>query len=171
MRCSTVEISGSAIRQIEGETVIETVPKEDIRAVTLCHDLRSRYPFLRFFTGVVLVFFGLILLADAFLKAEGGVVILHIKSYTLGIPLIPILLWGMVCQGLWLVMGVFRGRFNFLVKTCKGHRKIFFAESTDVGEVRDFVGRAISEYGYEIDASLFDTMHFEQAPQKRITTY
>jgi hypothetical protein len=168
MRCSTVEISGSAIRQLDGGAVVAKVPKEEMRKVTLCHDSRSRYPFLRFFTGFVLILFGLILFADAFLKAEGGVVLLHIKSFTLGIPVLPILLWGMIGGGIWLIRGVFRGRFNFLIKTGTGYRKIFFGEAADIREIRNFVGRAVSEYGYEIDASLFDTMLFEQAPQKRV---
>ncbi len=169
MRCSAVEISRSAISQFDGGTVVANVPKEEIREVTLCHDSRSRYPFLRFFTGFVLILFGLILLADALLKAEGGVVLLHIKSFTLGIPVIPILLWGMIGGGTWLIRGVFQGRFNFLIRTGTGDRKVFFGEAADTREIRDFVGRAVSEYGYEIDASLFDTMHFEHAPQKRIT--
>ena len=169
MRCSKVEISESAISQLDGGTVVAIVPKEEIREVTLCHDSQSRYPFLRFFTGFVLILFGLILLADAFLKAEGGVVLVHIKSFTLGIPVIPILLWGLIGGGIWLIRGVFRGRFNFSIKSVNGDRKIFFGEAADVKEIRDFVGRAVHEFGYEIDASLFDTMLFEQAPQKRMT--
>jgi hypothetical protein len=165
MRCSTVEISGSSIHQLDGGAVVANVPKEEIREVTLCHDSRSRYPFLRFFTGFILILFGLILFADAFLKAEDGVVLLHLKSFTIGIPVISILLWGMIGGGVWLIRGVFRGRFNFLIKTSMGDRKIFFGEAADTREIRHFVGRAVSEYGYEIDASLFDTMLFEQASQ------
>jgi len=168
MRYSTVEISESAISQLDGGTVVANVPKEEIRKVILCHDSRSRYPFLRFFTGFVLILIGLILFADAFLKAEGEVVLLHIKSFTLGIPVIPILLWGMIGGGIWLIRGVFRGRFNFLIKTGTGDRKVFFGEATDTRDIRDFVGKAVSEYGYEIDVSLFDTMLFEHVPQRRI---
>ncbi len=163
--CPTVEISGSAITQLEGGTVVETVSKEDIRKVTLCYNSRSRRPFLRFFIGFVLVLFGLIFLTDAFLKAEGGVVFLSIKkSYVVGVPILPILLWGMVGEGLWLILGVFRGRYTFLVKTERGDRKIFFRESTDVRVVREFVRRAVSDFGYEIDTSLFETMHFGSEP-------
>ncbi len=170
MRCSTVEISGSAISQVDGGTVVATVPKEDIRKVTLCHDSRFRHPFLRFFIGFELILFGLIFLTEAFLKAEGGVVFLPVKSFMIGIPVLPILLWGIVGEGLWLIMGVFRGTYSFLIETAGGDRKILFGESSDAGEIRDFVGRAVSEFGYEIDASLFETMHFAPAPQKRITT-
>ncbi len=169
MRCSTVEISASAICQLEGGTVVAVVPKEKIRKVTLCHDSQSRYPFLRFFTGFVLVLFGLILLADAFLKSEGGVVLLDLKCFTLGVPVIPILLWGLIGGGIWLIRGVFRGKFNLLIKSADGNLKIFFEESADVREIRDFVGRAIGEFGYKIDASLFDTMHFEPTSQNRTT--
>ncbi len=169
--CSTVEISGSAITQLEGGAVVEAVSKEDIRKVTLCYNSRSRRPFLRFFIGFVLVLFGLIFLTAVFLRAEGGVVFLSIRrSYVVGIPLFPILFWGMVGEGLWLILGVFRGRYALLVKTERGDRKIFFRESTDVIEVREFVRRAVSNFGYEIDTSFFETMHFGSESQKRVTT-
>ena len=150
--------------QMDGDRVVVTVPKEEIRGVRLSHDSQSRHPFLRFFAGFVLVTTGLILLTAAFIIAEGGVYLLHWQSYTLGIPVIPIVLWSMVAGGLWLLVGVFRGRYNLLLDTEKGCRKIFFAASADIREIKRFIERANEELGYDIDTSIMETMYLKHAP-------
>ena len=66
----------------------------------------------------------------------------------------------MVGAGLWLIIGVFRGRYNLLIETAGGNRKVFFPESADIREIRDFVARAARELGYDIDVSIMDSMHF-----------
>ncbi len=160
MRCSTVQISGSGISQIEGNMITVTVPKGEIRKIALSYDPKSRHPFLQFLAGFGLIVTGLVLIIAAFIMAEGGVFPVQIKSFTIRIPLAPIVLWAMVGIGLWLLIGVFRGRYNFLVKTEKGTRKIFFEESADIRDIRQFVMRAMHEFGYDIDVSIMDTMHF-----------
>ncbi len=90
--------------------------------------------------------------------AEGGVFSLEMKSITLGVPVIPIVLWCMVGFGLWLILGVFRGRYNLLIKTNSGSRKIFFSQSADIREIKNFTVRAVNELGYQMDLSLLDTM-------------
>lgn len=150
--------------QVDGDKEVVAVPKEEIRRVSLSHDPQSRHPFLRFFAGFVLVTTGLILLTAAFIIAEGGVYHLHLQSYTLGVPLIPIVLWSMVGGGLWLLIGVFRGRYNLLIDTEKGCRKIFFAASADIREIARFIKRANEELGYDIDTSIMETMYFKQTP-------
>ncbi len=159
MMCSTVNISWSGISQLDGDAVVMTVPKEEIRRVTLAHDSRARRPFLQFFAGFILIVTGLVFLIAAFMIAEGGVYLIQLRSRTLGIPLLPIGLWSMVGIGLWLIIGVFRGRYNLLIDTRDGCRKIFFAESADIREIRDFVGRAVRELGYDIDMSIMQSMH------------
>ncbi len=160
MICSTVQILGSGISQIENNEAVTTIPKEEILQIKLSHDSRSRRPFLRFLAGFVLMVTGLILLFAEFIIAEGGIVSLQLKSFTFGLPIVPILLWAMVGVGAWLLIGVFRGRYNFLIKTEKGMRKIFFDESADIREIRDLVIRAKDELGYDIDVTLLDSMHF-----------
>ena len=158
MICSNVKISSSGISQLDGNDIVETVPKEEIRTIKLCHDSRSSRPFLRFSSGFILIAIGLVFLTTVFLIAEGGLFFVQLKSGTLGVPVIPIALWIIVGFGLWLILGVFRGRYNFLIKTDTGTRKIFFSESADIREIRRFIERAARELGYEIDVSLLDTM-------------
>jgi hypothetical protein len=164
MICAAVKITESSICQMKADKVVATVPKEEIRRIRLSHDSQSRHPFLRFFTGFVLVTTGLIMLMAAFIIAEGGVYLLQIQSYTLGIPIIPIVLWSMVGAGLWLLIGVFRGRYNLLLDTEKGTRKIFFAASADICEIQRFIERANGELGYDIDTSIMETMYFKPVP-------
>ncbi len=159
MTCSTVNISTSGISQLDGDAVVMTVPRDEIWRVALVHDSRARHPFLQFFAGFILIATGLVFLIAAFLIAEGGVYLIQLKSRTFGIPLLPIGLWSMVGMGLWLIIGVFRGRYNLLIDTRDGCRKIFFAESADIREILDFVGRAVRELGYTIDTSIMQSMH------------
>ena len=165
MICASVKITGSGVSQLDGDTVVATVPKEEIRRARLSHDSRSRHPFLRFFAGFVLVTTGLVLLTAAFIIAEGGVYLLQLQSYTLGIPVVPIALWSMVGAGLWLLAGVFRGRYNLLLDTGKGCLKIFFAASADIREIARFIERANEELGYDIDTSIMGTMYFKPVPE------
>ncbi len=167
MTCSKVQISASGIKQMEGDSILVEVPKAEIRKVKLCHDSKSRYPFLRFLSGFVLVVTGFILVIAAFIMAEGGVYMVKIRSLTLEIPLAPILIWLMVGIGMWLLIGVFRGRYNLLINTQGGIRKIFFGESADIKEIILFVKRANQELGYEIDVSLTETMYIADSPSER----
>jgi len=148
------------ISQIEGDRIAVTVPKEEIKLIKLSYDPRSRHPFLRFLLGFGLIVTGLILIIAAFIMVEVGVFFVHIESYTLSVPIVPIGLWLMVGIGLWLLVGIFRGRYALLIDTEKGIRKIFFSESMDIKEIRRFIERAIKELGYDIDISIMETMHF-----------
>ncbi len=167
MRCSTVQISASGIKQMEGDSILVDVPIEEIRKVKLCHDSKSRHPFIRFLSGFVLVVTGFILIIAAFIMAEGGVYIVKMRSLTLKIPLAPILIWLMVGIGMWLLIGVFRGRYNLLINTQCGIRKIFFGESADIKEIIRFVKKANQELGYDIDMSLTETMYIADSPSER----
>ncbi len=160
MTCSSVHISASAISQLQGDAVVASVRKEEIRKISLVHDSLSRHPFFRFFAGFILIATGLIFLIAAFLIAEGGVYVVQVQSLVFGVPLLPLGLWAMVGAGLWLIIGVFRGRYNLLIDTSGGKRKIFFSESADIREIQHFVARADKELGYDIDASIMDSMHF-----------
>jgi hypothetical protein len=164
MRCSTVQILGSGVSQIDGGRIAATVPKEEVRRIKLSYDPRSRHPFLRFLAGFGLIVAGLILIIADFIIVEVGIFRVHIASHTFSIPVATIGLWLGVCAGLWLLIGVFRGRYNLLINTRQGICKIFFAESTDIREIQHFVGRAKQELGYDIDMAIMDTMYIKQAP-------
>jgi hypothetical protein len=163
MRCSTVQILGSGISQIEGDSIAATVPKEEVRRIKLSYDPESRHPFVRFFAGFGLVVAGLIMIIVDFIIVEVGIFHLRIASHTFSIPAAMIGFWLGVGGGLWLLIGVFRGRFNLSIDTGQGIRKIFFDASTDIREIQHFIGRANQELGYYIDMSIMDTMHIPHA--------
>jgi len=159
MRCSTVQISGSGISQLEGDRITATVPKEEVLRIKLSYDPESRHPFLRFLAGFGLVVAGLVLIIADFIIVEVGIIPVHIASHTFSIPAATIGMWLGVGAGLWLLIGVFRGRYNLLINTGEGVRKIYFAASADIREIQRFVGRASQEMGYDIDMSIMDTMY------------
>ncbi len=163
MRCSTVQISGSGISQIEGDRIAATVPKEEVRRIKLSYDPDSRHPFLRFLAGFGLVVAGLIMIIADYIIVEVGIIPIRIASHIFSIPVATIGLWFGVGVGLWFLIGVFRGRYNLLINTGQGIRKIFFAEFTDIREIQRFVGRANQELGYDIDMSIMDTMYIPHA--------
>ncbi len=164
MRCSTVQISGSSISQLNGDGIAAAVPKEDIRRAKLAYDPKSRHPFLRFLAGFGLMVAGLILIIADFIIVEVGVFQLRVAAHTFRIPVAPIGLWLAVGAGLWLLIGVFRGRYNLSINTGSGTCKIFFAESADIREIRNFIGRANRELGYDIDTSIMETMYLNDSP-------
>ncbi len=167
MICSTITITATGVSQQDGASAGVTIPREEIRMIKLSHDSRSRRPFLRFFIGFVLAVTGLVLITAAFMMAEGGVAFVRMKPFALGIPVLPIALWLLVGAGLWLILGVFRGRYNLLITADQGTRKLFFEESTDISEILSFIRRANRELGYAIDTSITETMYIRQIPDKR----
>jgi hypothetical protein len=158
MKCSSITITASGISQHCDDSCMVTVPKDAIRSVKLGHDSRSRRPFLRFFVGFILVASGIVFLTAAFLIAEGGIVSMHLNSRVLGVPVLPVALWLLVGAGLWLIMGVFRGRYTMEITTEEGQKKFHFEESAKIVEINRFLQRANRELGYEIDLSLMNTM-------------
>ena len=160
MICASVDISTSGISQLDGNRAIATIPRERISRIVLCHDSCSRHPFLRFLFGFVMIATGIILGIGAFLLDLGGVYLVKLQSFTFGVPVAPLVIVLLILAGGWLLAGVRRGRYNLMIHTSNGVRKIFFAESADIRDIRQFLGRARTEFGYEIDVSLMDQMHF-----------
>ncbi len=167
MTCSSIHITAEGISQEDGAAGTVMVPREKIRSVTLSHRSRSRHPFLRFFTGFVLIVTGLVFLTAAFLLAEGGVVQMRLQAFSFGVPVIPIVLWSMVGAGFWLVLGVLRGCYTITIRGDGGSRTLCFAEATDIAEILRFLGRAEREFGYPIDTSLTKTMYIRRSPDCR----
>jgi hypothetical protein len=163
MRCSTVQISASGIYQLEGGRITATVSKEDIRRIKLSYDSLARHPFLQFFAGFGLIVTGLVLIIATFMMADVGAFLYHLTSNTYSIPVAPIVLWFMVGAGLWLLVRVFRGRYNLLISTAQGSRKIFFGGATDINDILRVIGRANRELGYNIDLSITETMYIPDA--------
>jgi hypothetical protein len=160
MNCASIDISATGIKQLGGSRAMAAVRREDIGRIVLGHDSRSRHPFLRFLVGFVLVTSGIILAIGAFLLDLGGVYLVKMESFTFGIPVAPLVIVLFIWAGGWLVLGVLRGRYNLLIHTPQGTRKIYFAETADIRDIRKFLERAEQELGYEIDVSLMQQMHF-----------
>jgi hypothetical protein len=158
MRCSTVQISASDICQLEAGRITATVSKEDIRRIKLSYDSMARHPFLQFFIGFGLIATGLVLIIATFIMADVSAFLFRLTSNAYSIPVAPIVLWLMVGAGLWLLIGVFRGRYNLQISTTQGSRKIFFGGATDINDILRVIGRANRELGYNIDLSITETM-------------
>jgi hypothetical protein len=160
MNCSSVHISTSGICQLDGKGSAAAVPRERIVRITLCHDSRSRHPFLRFLVGFMMIVTGIVLGIGAFLLDLGGVYLVTMGSFTFGVPVAPLVIVFLIWAGGWFLSGMLRGRYNLRIHTPNGTRKFFFAETADIQDIRQFLRRAQTELGYEIDVSLLDQMHF-----------
>jgi hypothetical protein len=160
MNCASIDISASGIRQLCGDRTLVAVQREDILRIVLGHDSRTRHPFLQFLVGFVLVTSGIILGIGAFLLDLGGVYLVKMEQFTFGVPIAPLAIVLFIWAGGWLVLGVLRGRYNLLIHTPEGARKIAFADDADIRDIRAFLERAQCELGYEIDVSLMQQMHF-----------
>ena len=169
MTNSTVKITATGVSQLEDSTAVFTISKQDIRLAKLTYLAKSRHPFLQFLIGFGLLASGLVLIIMTFIIVEVGVVIINVWSYTLSIPVVPIALWLMVGTGLWLIIGVFRGRYNIMIQTDQGISNIFFGESANIIDILNFIRRANQELGYNIDISITKTMYIRDSPSDRPT--
>jgi hypothetical protein len=160
MNCASVDISTNGISQLDGKKTINTIPREGIVRITLSHDSCSRHPFLRFLVGFVMIAMGIVLGIGAFLLDLGGIYPVETEYVSFGIPVAPLVIVSLIWAGGWLLAGMLRGRYNLLIHTPNGIRKIFFTDSADIRDIRQFLRRAQTELGYEIDVSLMDQMHF-----------
>jgi hypothetical protein len=160
MNCGSVDISTSGISQLDGNRTINTISREGIVRIALSHDSCSRHPFLRFLVGFVMIATGIVLGIGAFLLDLGGIYLVKMESFTFGIPVAPLVIALLIWAGGWLLAGMLRGRYNLQIHTPSGVRKIFFTKSADIRDIRQFLRRAQTELGYEIDVSLMDQMHF-----------
>lgn len=153
IRCFRVEVSSSGICEWSGNRISNTIPRDQIRQITLCGGTDVKSPFLRFFLGIILFPFGLIGSALKFLAVAGGG---HpqLESGMFVLPLTPIALWFIAGIGFWLLAGIFRVRYFFQIETEKGPRKIYFGKSAHIDEIRRFIWNAKMSFGYVIDISI-----------------
>lgn len=159
IRCSNVEISGTAIRELDCDRILLFVPREQIRQIKLAYDTSVKNPFCQYFLGFTLFALGLIGLIVTFLASLGGGSVTQMESREFGLPVIPISLWLMIGIGLWLLRGILRARYHLIIDTEQGMHKVFFDQSIDITEIRQFVRRAHLNFGYEIDVSILEQMH------------
>ena len=148
-----MEISKTAISEIRDDRIFVTVPREQIRQIKLCYDTSAKNPFCQYFLGFTLFSIGLIGLIVVFYASLGGGSLIQAKSEEFVVPLVPTALWLMAGTGLWLLSGIFRAKYLFLIDTEKGIRKLFFENSGDINEIQQFIRKAHLNFGYEIDVS------------------
>ena len=155
---SKVEISATEIIKIEAGRPVLTIQREQIRQIELCYDTEANHPFYQYFLGFILLFLGLFGLIVTFLALAGGGGIAPAKPGELVIPLVPVILWVMTGIGFWLLVGIFRARYNLCIETDNGTHRIFFDKTTELMEIRQFISRANQRFGYEIDSSILAKM-------------
>lgn len=155
IKCFDVEISGTRICQFDGEWIVATVLREQITTIKLDYQTNAKYPFFQYFLGFTLISLGLLGLLVAFLAiiGDGSIIRSHVPS-GFSLPLIPTNLWIMVGVGLFLLSGIFRGRYFLSIETGNETRKIFFKRSANIDEIQHCIREAESKFGYEIDLSL-----------------
>ncbi len=156
LRYSNVEISADEITEFSGERRIVTVSRKQIRHIKLSRDTSVKYPFLEFFVGFTLTFLGMIGIIILLVAAVGERHFIQRESEHLVLPLVPVILWGVTGIGLWLLVRVFRSRYHLVIETGNREFKIFFEKTTDIQDIKQFVQRAKTDFGYEIDVSPLD---------------
>ncbi|MGD0887021.1 MAG: hypothetical protein ABSA46_19435 [Thermodesulfovibrionales bacterium] len=159
IRYSKVEISDSGIIERNGNSIVITIPREQIRQIKLCYDTMAKNPFCQYFLGFTLLSLGLIGLLVTFFAGVHGNSPAHAEPGTFVFPLVPAALWLMIGAGIWLLMGIFRARYHLWIYTETGIRKIVFDKTVDIGEIRQFIRKAQVNFGYEIDMSVLEKNH------------
>jgi hypothetical protein len=156
VRCPTLEISGTAISALDGDKVVYTVAREKIRRIILVYESDVKNPFCRYFLGFVLFLLGVIGLIAVLLASAGGHPLLQPETGSSELAPIILALWILIGAGLWLLMGVFRARYQLMIDSNEGISKVPFAKSMDLQQVRQFIRRAQMFFGYEIDVSILE---------------
>ncbi len=152
IRCSGVEISDSAICKLKKEKPVLKIPREHIRVIKICFDTPARNPFCRFFAGFIMLLLSVIGLTLCLLTWY-AMPVMRPEGDILRVPLLPVLLWIMAGVGFWLLSGIFRARYHFMIETKRGEQKIFFEKAASRGDIDQFIRRARLRFGYEIDVS------------------
>ena len=151
-----MEISGTKISELDGNRIVITIPREQIRQIKLSYDTNAKNPFCQYFLGFTLLSLGLIGIVVTFFASLGGGSLNQTKSEDFVLHLVPITLWLMVGAGFWLLIGIFRARYHLWIDTESGIRKIFFEKAVDIEEIQQFIRRAHLNFGYSIDVSILE---------------
>lgn len=159
LRCSKVTISATTISELDGDRVVISIPREQIRQIKLRYDTDVRKPFCQYFLGFSLLSLGLIGLVVTFFASTGGASLILNDSGNFVLPLVPIALWLMVGIGAWLLIGIFRARYHLWIDTENGTHKIFFDKTVDIQEIRQFIRQAHLNFGYSIEVAIPENLH------------
>ncbi|MDA8431605.1 MAG: hypothetical protein M0Z60_01430 [Nitrospiraceae bacterium] len=156
IRCPTLEFSGTAISELEGDKTVFTVPRDQIRRLTLLYESEVKNPFCRYFMGFVLFFLGLVGLIAVMLASAIGHPLLQPETGSSELAPLLLLLWLLIGVGIWLLSAIFSARYRLLIDASGGQHKVSFAKAMTLLEIRQFIKRAQMFFGYEIDVSVLD---------------
>ncbi len=155
--CSRVEFSATMVREIDGQRILATIPREHIRQISLSYDSKSAHPFLHFLLGFTMLSLGIIGVTVSFFANPGGGFPLSVGAEDeVRIHLIPLACWLMTGLGLWCLIEICKVSYCLTVETEKGIRKIRLRQSPDPQEMRRIIRKASWSFGYQIDTSVLD---------------
>ena len=153
IRCLKVEVSAHGICELNGGRVSNVIPRDNIRQITLCSGTDVRYPFGQFAAGLAIFALGLLGLAADFLDA-----IAIARGYPVQpdpgvffLPMNPLAFFLIAGIGFWVLSGVFRVRYFFMIETEKGERRVSFGKPADLNEIKRFIWKMKMRFGYAID--------------------
>jgi hypothetical protein len=119
-----IHVTKEAVYEFDGEKVIVSIEKADIKIITISFGRIAKRPITQFITGLLLCFIGslgLLPLLNLLDKLLNG-------SDTLREPIFTATLWlfgpPLLIVGLWLLIGVCRKSHFLLVRTATGETKL-----------------------------------------------
>lgn len=155
--CSQVEFSATMVREVEGQRILATFPREHIRQIILSYDTKSAHPFLHFFLGFTLLSLGIIGVTVSFFANPGGALPLSIGAEDeVRIHLIPLACWLMTGLGFWCLIEVCKVGYCLTIETEGGARKIRLRQSASPQEIRQIIRKVSWSFGYKIDTSIME---------------
>lgn len=137
LRYLNVILSGEDIIELDGETMVATIPKESITAIRLKHGSGAERPLLQLLVATVCILAGLHFLLVRTLSSKRGLLLL-LSMLTL------------LIVGLWLLFEVVRRRAYLEVATRSDVRKIVFKGRVERQKLLGFIQDANTKLGYEI---------------------
>jgi hypothetical protein len=145
VRFHNVEISDQYMTLFDQQYKILSIPRKDVRKITLKYGFQSERPIVQAGFGVALLLIGLYFIVNFILQ-----MLLNRLVYTdmlLSILLFPV--------GVWFMVDGFRRRLHFEVSLDNDKRKFPLGKNPDKGELQKFI-KIATQLGYSIDATILD---------------
>jgi hypothetical protein len=145
VRFHNVEISDQYMTLFDQQYKILSIPRKDVRKITLKYGFQSERPIVQAGFGVALLLIGLYFIVNFILQ-----MLLNRIVYTdmlLSILLFPV--------GVWFMVDGFRRRLHFEVSLDNDKRKFPLGKNPDKGELQKFI-KIATQLGCSIDATILD---------------
>lgn len=145
VRFHNVVFDAEGVILFDRQSRLLSVPKKDIRHITLKHGFQSERPIAQVLFGIAVIGLGIYFAVDFLLVA-----LVERVVYDIGC-LSPLLL----PVGIWFIVDGFRKRLYFEVALDNDKRKFPLGKNPDKGELQKFI-KIASQMGYSIDAKILD---------------